>query len=49
MYRQQAHPSQLPHAGWRRLVRDDLDVVDPLKHDRLPNFVDRASSLSKQL
>ena len=34
--------------GSFKLVRDDLDVVDPLEHDRLPNFVDRASPLSKQ-
>ena len=27
--------------GSIQLVRDDLDVVDPLEHDRLPNFVDR--------
>jgi hypothetical protein len=26
--------------GSIQLVRDDLDVVDPLKHDRLLNFVD---------
>src|ERR1700730_718657 len=35
-----------PHFGVEllgsiQLVRDDLDVVDPLEHDHLPNFVDR--------
>src|ERR1700719_2796679 len=35
-----------PHFGVElhgsiQLVRDDLDVVDPLGHDHLPNLVDR--------
>jgi hypothetical protein len=29
-----------------QLVRDYLDVVDPLEHDRLPNFDDRDPPMS---